>query len=134
MLLKLAERQINEKYPRMIARLQRELTWPYRAEDGGKISFGHYEVPSLVQLPVLIGKEQALINRRDRWSWAWSEKHLHQTAYYHTTIYLDTVATAVNKMAKALRALQVKKIVVKGNVAEARLLYRLIACSHCHLL
>ena len=52
---------------------------------------------------------------------------MHQLAYYLTTTYYDTVATAVKKMARVLRELQVKKIVVKWNVGKARLLYRLLA-------
>ena len=56
-----------------------------------------------------------------------SEKHLHQLALCPTTTHWDTVETAVKKMARALMVLQVKKIVVEWNVAEARLLYRLLA-------
>ena len=56
----------------------------------------------------------------------WSEKHLHQLAYYPTTLYWDTVKSAMRKMARAMAALQVAKIVVKGTEPEARLLYRLL--------
>ena len=54
-------------------------------------------------------------------------KHLHQLAYYTTTPYWDTVWTAVKKMAKAITALNVAKIVVKCTEPEARLLYRLLS-------
>ena len=67
-----------------------------------------------------------LINRRDRGAWVWSEKHLHQLAYYPTTLYWDTMGSAINKMARALAALKVTKIVVNGTEPEARLLYRLL--------
>ena len=88
---------------------------------------GHYEVSPLVPLTVFIGIELAQINRRDRGLRVWSEKHLQQLAYYPTTTYWDTVATAVKKTARELRVLQVKKIVVNGNDGEARLLYLLLA-------
>ena len=123
----MAELLIKGKCPGMIARLPKELARAYLAEEGVKISFGHYVVSPLVSLTVSFWRELAQINRRDRGSWVWSEKHLHQLAYYLTTTYYDTVATAVKKMARVLRELQVKKIVVKWNVAEARLLYRLLA-------
>ena len=57
----------------------------------------------------------------------WSEKHLYQLAYYTTTLYWDTVGSAIKKMARAMVALMVTKIVVKGTEPEARLLYRLMA-------
>ena len=78
-------------------------------------------------LNVLFWRELDLINRRDRGARVWSEKHLHKLAYYPTTPYLDTVGTAVKKMAKAMVALMVAKIVVKGTEPEARLLYRLMS-------
>ena len=53
----------------------------------------------------------------------WSEKHLHQLAYYPTTPYWDTVGMAVKKMAKALETLKVAKVVLNGTEPEARLLY-----------
>ena len=81
----------------------------------------------LVLLTVFFGMELDLINRRDRGAWVWSEKHLHQLAYYPTTPYWDTERTAVKKMAKAMAALKVAKIVVKGTEPEARLLYRLMS-------
>ena len=43
----------------------------------------------------------------------WSEKHLHQLAYQPTTVYCDSVKSAVKKMAMAMAALRVAKIVVK---------------------
>ena len=98
----------------MIARVPRELAWSFRAQDGAKIHFGHYEVQPLVPLNVFFGRELDLINRRDRGAWVLSEKHLHQLAYYPTTPYWDTVGTAVKKMAKDLVALKLAKIVVKG--------------------
>ena len=55
-----------------------------------------------------------------------SEKHLHQLAYYPTTLYWDTVGSAFKKVARAMVALKVTKIVVKGTEPEARLLYRLM--------
>ena len=54
----------------------------------------------------------------------WSEKHLHQLAYYPTRPYWDTVDTAVKKMAKALATLKVTKIVMKGTEPEASM-YRM---------
>ena len=78
-------------------------------------------------LTVFFGIELAQIKRRYRGLWVWSEKHLHQFAYYPTTTDWDTVATAVKKTARALMVLQVKKIVVKWNEGEARLLYLLLA-------
>ena len=42
-------------------------------------------------------------------------------------MYWDTVKSAVKKMARAMAALKVAKIVVKGTEPEARLLYRLLA-------
>ena len=113
--MKLAEWHVKLKYPRMIASLPRELAWSFRAEDGAKIHFGHYEVQPLVPLNVLFGRELDLINRRDRGAWVWSEKHLHQLAYYPT----------IKKMASAM-ALKVAEIVVKGTEPGARLLYRLM--------
>ena len=77
-------------------------------------------------LTVFFGRELDLINRRDRGAWVWSEKHLHQLAYYPTTLYWDTVGSAIKKMARAMVALKVTKIVVKGTEPEARLLYRLL--------
>ena len=68
-----------------------ELAWAFRAEDGAKVYFCHYEVQPLVPLSVFFGRELDLINRRDRGAWVWSEKHLHQLAYYPTTLYWDTV-------------------------------------------
>ena len=56
----------------------------------------------------------------------WSEKHLHQLAYHPTTMYWDSVKSAMKKMARAMAELQVAKIVVKGTEPEARLLYRLL--------
>ena len=110
----------------MIARLPRELAWSFRAEDGSKIHFGHYEVQPLVPLSVFFGRELDLINRMDRGSWVWSENNLHQLAYYPTTLYWDTVGSAIKKMARAMVALKVIKIVVNGTEPEARLLYRLM--------
>ena len=66
-----------------------ELAWLLRAANGAKIHFGHYEVQPLVQLSVFFLMELDLINRRDRGAWVWSEKHLHQLAYYLTTPYWD---------------------------------------------
>ena len=43
----------------------------FRAEDGAKIYFGHYEVQPLVPLTVFFGKELDLINQRDRGAWVW---------------------------------------------------------------
>ena len=40
--VKLAEWHVKGKYPRMIARLPRELAWSFRADDGVNIHFGHY--------------------------------------------------------------------------------------------
>ena len=80
----------------------------------------------MVPLSVFFGRELDLINRRDRGAWVWSEKHLHQLAYYPTTLYWDTVGSAMKKMARAMAALQVAKIVVNGTEPEARLLYRLL--------
>ena len=57
----------------------------------------------------------------------WSEKYLHKLAYYTTTQYLDTVGTAMKKMARVMPALKVAKIVVKGTEPEARLLYLLMS-------
>ena len=125
--MKLGEWHVKEKYPRMIARLPRELAWSLRAEDGAKIHFGHYEVQPLVPLNVFFGRELDLINRRDRGAWVWLEKHLHQLAYYPTTLYLDTVGSAINKMIRAMAALNVANIVVKGTEPEARLLCRLMS-------
>ena len=102
-----------------------ELAWSFRAEDGTKIHFGHYEVQPLVPLSVFFGSELDLINRRDRGALVWSEKHLHQLAYYPTTLYWDTVS-AIKKMARAMAALKVAKIVVNGTEPEARLLHRLM--------
>ena len=65
-IVKLAEWHVKGKYPRMIARLLRELAWAFCAEDGAKIHFGHYEVQPLVPLSVFFGRELVLINRRDR--------------------------------------------------------------------
>ena len=65
-IVKLAEWHVKGKYPLMIARLQRELAWSFRAEDGAKIYFGHYEVQPLVPLSVFFGRELDLINRMDR--------------------------------------------------------------------
>ena len=123
----LAEWHVKGKYPRMIARLPRELTWSFRAEDGANIYFGHYEVQPLVPLSVFFGGELDLINRRDRGAWVWSEKRLHQLAYNPTTLYWDTVGSAIKKMARAMVALNVAKIVVKGTEPEARLPFRLMA-------
>ena len=78
-------------------------------------------------LSVFFGMELDLINRRDRGAWVWSEKHLHQLEYYPTTLHLDTVGSAIKKMARAMAALKVAKIVVKGTEPEARLPYRLMA-------
>ena len=69
--MKLTEWQVNGKYPRMIARLPRELAWSFRAVDGTKIHFGHYEVQPLVLLTVFFGRELDSINRRDRGAWVW---------------------------------------------------------------
>ena len=77
-------------------------------------------------LSVFFGRELDLINRRDRGAWVWSEKHLYQLAYYPTTLYCDTVKSAMKKMARAMAALQVAKNVVKGTEPEAMLLYRLL--------
>ena len=77
-------------------------------------------------LSVFFGRELDLINRRDRGAWVWSEKHLHQLAYYPTTLYWDTAGSAMKKMARAVAALKVANIVVKGPEPEARLLYRLL--------
>ena len=88
--------------------------------------FGHYEVQHLVPLSVFFWRELDLINRRYRGAWVWSEKHLHQLSYYPTTACWDTVGSAMKKMARAMAALQVAKIVVKGTQPEARLLYRLL--------
>ena len=76
--------------------------------------FGHYEVQPLVPLSVFFGRELDLINRRDRGAWVWSEKHLHQLADYPTTLSWATVKSAMKKMARAMAALQMAKIVVKG--------------------
>ena len=81
----------------------------------------------MVPLNVFFGRELDLVNRRDRGAWVWSEKHLHQLAYYPTTPYWDTVGTDVKKMAKAMVALKIAKIVVKGTEPEGRLLYQLIS-------
>ena len=108
----------------MIARVPRELAWSFRTEDGAKIHFGHYEVEPLVPLNVFFVRGLYLINRRDRGACVWSEKHLHQLAYYPTRSYWDTVDTAVKKMAKALATLKVTKIVVKGTEPEASM-YRM---------
>ena len=70
--------------------------------------------------------ELDLINRRDRGAMVLSVKHLHQLAYYPTTLYWDTVGSAIRKMARVMVALKVTKIVVKGTEPEARLLYRLM--------
>ena len=121
-IVKLAEWHVKGKYPRMVARLPRELAWSFRAVDGAKIHFGHYEVQPLVPLTVFFGMDLDLINRRDRGAWVRSEKHLHQLAYYQSTPYWDTVVTAVKKMAKAMAALKVAKIVVNGTEPDARLL------------
>ena len=91
-----------------------ELAWTFRAENVANIHFGHYEVQLLVPLSVFFGRELDLVNRRDRGGWVWSEKQLHQLAYYPTTLYLDTVGSAIKKMARAMSALKVTKIVVKG--------------------
>ena len=56
----------------------------------------------------------------------WSEDHLHQLAYYPTTLYWDTVKSAMKNMARAMVAIRVANIVVKGTEPEARLLYRLL--------
>ena len=80
----------------------------------------------LVPLSVFFGRELDLINRRDRGAWVWSEKHLHQLAYLPMTVYWDSVKSAVKKMARAMAALRVAKVVVKGTEPEARLLYRLL--------
>ena len=124
-IVKLAEWHVKGKYPWMIARLHRELEWSFRAEIGAKIHSGHYEVQPLVPLNVFFVRESDLINRRNRGAWVWSEKHLHQLAYYSTTQYWDTMGTAIHKMAMAMAALKVAKIVVNGTEPEARLLYRL---------
>ena len=81
----------------------------------------------MVPLNVFFVMELDLINRLDRGVWVWSEKHLHELAYYQTAPYCDTVGTAVKKMARAMVALGVANIVVKGTEPEARLLYRLIS-------
>ena len=75
----------------MIASLPSELAWSFLAEGGANIHFGHYEVQPLVPLSVFLGRELDVINRRDRGAWVWSEKHLHQLAYYLTTPHWDTV-------------------------------------------
>ena len=80
----------------------------------------------MVPLSVFFGMELDLINRMDRGAGVWSEKHLHQLADYQTTLYWDTVGTAIKKMTRAMVALKVSTIVVKGTVQEARLLYRLM--------
>ena len=51
-IVKLAEWQVKGKYPRMIARLPREVAWAFWAEDRAKIHFWHYEVQPLVPLSV----------------------------------------------------------------------------------
>ena len=48
----LAEWHVKVKYPRMLARLPRELAWSFQVEDWVKIHFGHYEVQPLVSLNV----------------------------------------------------------------------------------
>ena len=68
----------------------------------------------MVPLSVFFGRKLKMIGRRDRGAWVWSEKHLHQLAYYPTTPYWDTVSAAGKKMARAMTALRVAKIVVKG--------------------
>ena len=125
-IVKLAEWHVKVNCPRMIARLPRELAWAFLADDGAKVHFGHYEVQPLVPLSVFFGRELHLINRSDRGAWVLSEKHLHQLAYYPTTVYWDTVNSAMTKMARAMAALKVAKIVVKGTEPEAMLLYRLL--------
>ena len=70
-IVKLAEWHVKGKYPRMIARLPRELAWAFRAEDGAKIHFGHYEVQPLVPLGVFFERELDLINRWDCGAWVW---------------------------------------------------------------
>ena len=65
-IVKLAEWHTKGKYPGMISRLPMELAWAFRAEDGAKLHFGHYEVQPLVPLSVFFGRELDLINRRDR--------------------------------------------------------------------
>ena len=55
-IIKMAELHVNGKYPRMIARLPRELAWSFRAEEVAKIHFGHYEVQPLVPLNVFFGR------------------------------------------------------------------------------
>ena len=87
-----------------------ELAWAFRAEDGAKVHFGHYEVQPLVPLSVFFGRELDLINRRDRGARVCSEKHLHHLAYYPTTLYWDTVGSAIKKIARAMVALKVTKI------------------------
>ena len=52
---------------------------------------------------------------------------MHQLAYHPTTLYWDTVGSAIKKMARAMVALRVANIVVNGTEPEARLLYRLMA-------
>ena len=64
-IIRLAEWHVNGKYPRMIASLPRELAWSFRAEDGAKIHFWHYEVQPLVPLNVFFWRELDLVNRRD---------------------------------------------------------------------
>ena len=89
----------------------------------------------LVPLSVLFVRELDLFNRRDRGAWVWSEKHLHQLAYYPTTLYWDTVGSAIRKMARVMVALKVTKIVVKCTEPKARLLYRLLSMlrsTRCH--
>ena len=51
-IVKLAEWHVKGKYPRMIARLPRELAWSFLVVDWAKINFGHYEVQPLVPLTV----------------------------------------------------------------------------------
>ena len=55
-IVKLTEWHVKGKYPRMIARLPRELAWSFRAEDGANIHSGHYEVQPLVPLNVFFWK------------------------------------------------------------------------------
>ena len=78
-------------------------------------------------LSVFFGRELYLINRRDRGALVWSEKHLHQLVYHPTTMYWDSVKSAMKKIARAMAALPVDKIVVKGTEPEARLLYLLMS-------
>ena len=58
----------------------------------------------MVPLSVFFWRELGLINGRERGAWVWSEKHLHQLAYYPTTLYLDTLGSAIKKMARAMAA------------------------------